>query len=113
MGESPGPGDPEWGVISGAEASGYTPTAPYDVGKRLRVVMTYTDGTGTARGATSPATNRVDQRGVVGLSTSVPDVGIEVIATLADADEGVTDAVLAVAAFAERRDTLMERYNRR
>ena len=30
---------------------------------------------------------------MVGLSTSVPDVGIEVIATLADADEGVTDAV--------------------
>ena len=90
---SPGTGDPEWGVISGAESSGYTPTAPYDVGKRLRVVVTYTDGTGTARGATSPATNRVDQRGVVGLSTSVPDVGIEVIATLADADEGVTDAV--------------------
>ena len=89
---SPGTGDPEWGVISGAGSSGYT-TAPYDVGKRLRVVVTYTDGTGTARGATSPATNRVDQRGVVGLSTSVPDVGIEVIATLADADEGVTDAV--------------------
>ena len=111
--KSPGTGDPEWGVISGAESSGYTPTAPYDVGKRLRVVVTYTDGTGTARGATSPATNRVDQRGVVGLSTSVPDVGIEVIATLADADEGVTDAVLAVAAFAERRDTLMERHNRR
>ena len=84
----PGVGRHQWCGVFRIHA-----TAPYDVGKRLRVVVTYTDGTGTARGATSPATNRVDQRGVVSLSTSEPDVGIEVTATLADADGGVTDAI--------------------
>ena len=90
---SPGIGILEWRAISGEDSSSYTPTAPEDAGKLLRVGVTYTDGTGSGRGATSAPTERVDQRGAVTLSTSVPDVGIAVTATLADADGNVTGAV--------------------
>ena len=90
---SPGTGEPEWSAISGAPSASYTPTAPEDAGKLLRVVVTYTDGTGSGRGATSAPTERVDQRGAVTLSTSVPDVGIAVTATLADPDGGVRGVV--------------------
>ena len=90
---SPGTGDPAWAAISGATSSSYTPTASDDARKRLRVTVGYTDGTGSGRGATSAPTERVDQRGAVTLSTSVPDVGIELAATLADADGGVTGEV--------------------
>ena len=90
---SPGTGEPEWSAISGAPSTSYTPIAPEDAGKLLRVVVTYTDGTGSGRSATSAPTERVDQRGAVTLSTSVPDVGIEVTATLADPDGGVRGVV--------------------
>ena len=90
---SPGIGIPEWSVISVTQSSTYIPVVPDDKGKVLRVVVTYTDGTGSGRGATSAPTNRVDQRGAVTLSTGVPDVGIAVTATLADADGGVTGVV--------------------
>ena len=91
---SPGHGRSLSGAyISGAPSASYTPTAPEDAGKLLRVVVTYTDGTGSGRSATSAPTERVDQRGAVTLSTSVPDVGIAVTATLADADGGVTGVV--------------------
>ena len=90
---SSGTGEPEWSAISGAPSASYTPTAPEDAGKLLRVVVTYTDGTGSGRGATSAPTERVDQRGAVTLSTSVPDVGMEVTATLADPDGGVRGVV--------------------
>ena len=90
---SPGTGDPAWGVISGATSSSYTPTASDDSGKRLRVTVGYTDGAGSGRTATSAATGRVDRRGVVTLSTSVPDVGIAVTASFVDADGGVTGEV--------------------
>ncbi len=87
---SAGIGEAEWSVIDGATSSSYPPVASDDAGKRLRVMVEYTDGTGGGRSATSGATDRVDQRGVVTLSTRVPDVGIEVEATLLDADGGVT-----------------------
>ena len=83
----------EWTVISGAQSESYTPTAPEDAEKLLRVVVTYTDGTGSGRSATSAPTERVDQRGAVTLSTGVPDVDIAITATLADADGGVTGVV--------------------
>ena len=89
----PGIGILEWSVISEAESPSYTPTAPQDAGKLLRVVVTYTDGTGSGRGATSAPTERVDQGGAVTPSTEVPDVGIAVTATLADPDGNVTGAV--------------------
>ena len=90
---SPGTGEPEWSDISGAESTSYTPTAPEDEGKLLQVTVTYSDGTGSGRSATSAPTERVDQRGAVTLSTSVPDVGIEVTATLSDADGGVVGVI--------------------
>ena len=90
---SPGVGVPAWSSISGADSASYMPIAPDDAGKLLRVVVTYTDGTGSGRGATSAPTERVDQRGAVTLTTEVPDVGIAVTATLADADGNVTGAV--------------------
>ena len=90
---SPGTGELEWSAISGAESPSYMPIAPDDAGKLLRVTVAYSDGTGSGRGATSAPTERVDQRGAVTLSTSVPDVGIELAATLADADGGVTGEV--------------------
>ena len=90
---SPGIGIPEWSVISVTQSSTYIPVVPEDKGKVLRVVVTYTDGTGSGRDATSAPTERVDQPGAVTLSTSVPDVGIAVTATLADADGNVTGAV--------------------
>ena len=46
---SPGTGMPEWSVISGAQTSNYTPTTPDDAGKVLRVVVIYTDGTGSGK----------------------------------------------------------------
>ena len=46
---SPGIGILEWSAISGTESASYTPTAPEDAGKLLRVVVTYTDGTGSGR----------------------------------------------------------------
>ena len=90
---SPGTGEPEWSSISGAPSASYTPTAPEDAGKLLRVVVAYSDGTGSGRGATSAPTERVDQRGAVTLSTSVPDVGIAVTATPSDADGGVVGVI--------------------
>ena len=90
---SPGTGEPEWSDIIGAESTSYTPTAPEDAGKLLRVTVAYSDGTGSGRSATSAPTERVDQLGTVTLSTGVPDVGIAVTATLADADGGVTGVV--------------------
>ena len=90
---SPGTGELEWSAISGAESPSYMPIAPDDAGKLLRVTVAYSDGTGSGRGATSAPTERVDQRGGLTLSTGVPDVGITVTATLADADTGVTDVV--------------------
>ena len=90
---SPGIGEPVWSEISGAASSGYTPTASDDAGQVLRVVVTYTDGTGTGKSATSAVTNRVDQRGMVTLNTNVPDAGIAITATLADPDKGLTGQV--------------------
>ena len=76
----------------GATSASYTPVAADDAGKKLRATVTYDDGTGNGRSATSAASGRVDQPGVVTLSTTVPDVGVEVVATLADPDGGVKGA---------------------
>ena len=75
-----------WTTVSGATLPSYTPVAADDAGKRLRAVVSYDDGTGKGRSATSTASGRVDRRGVVTLSTTVPDVGVGVVATLADPD---------------------------
>ena len=85
-----GTGESAWSVISGATSASYTPVAGDDAGKKLRATVTYDDGTGEDRSATSAASERVDRRGVVTLNTTVPDVGVRVVATLADQDGGMT-----------------------
>ena len=90
---SPDVGEPGWSAITGAESATYTPMAPADAGVLLRVRVSYDDGTGTGRRATSIQTNRVDQRGEVTLSSGVPDVGIVVTAMLTDADGGLSGVV--------------------
>ena len=82
-------GSHSWSVIDGAASPEYVPVSPGDVGKMLRVRVSYDDGTGTDRVATSAPTNRVDRRGLVSLSTRVPDVGVSLTATLSDPDEPV------------------------
>ena len=81
-----------WDVIEGTESVIYTPVTPNDVGEVLRVTVTYDDKIGTGRTAVSAPTDRVDQRGVVGLSSNVPDVGVHLTATLTDPDGMVTNA---------------------
>ena len=90
---SPGTGELEWSVIDGAESPEYRPVAADDAGKRLRAAVSYSDGTGSGRSAVSGPTERVDRRGVLTLTTDVPDVGITMMATLADADGAVTGVV--------------------
>ena len=88
---SPGTGEVEWSEISGARASTYTPTETDDPGRLLRVTVTYDDGVGTGRKATSGASGRVDREGVVSVSPSPPVAGVSVTATLADGDGGVVN----------------------
>ena len=90
---SPGTGNREWSTISGARSNSYRPTAADDAGKLLRAVVTYDDGVGTGRSATSGATKRVDREGVVTLSPSPPVAGEIVTGTLADADGNITNEV--------------------
>ena len=87
---SPGTGEAVWTTIGGATSSKYTPVVSDDAGRRLRAVVSYDDGTGEGRSATSAASERVDRRGVVTLSITVPDVGVGVVAVLADPDGGLT-----------------------
>ena len=81
-----------WATIDGVLLASYTPVAPADVGAFLRVTVTYSDGIGTGRAAVSAPTDRVDQRGAVELSSNVPDVGVQLTATLTDPDGMVTNA---------------------
>ncbi len=81
-----------WATIDGVLMASYTPVAPADVGAFLRVTVTYSDGIGTGRTAVSAPTDRLDQRGAVGLSSNVPDVGVQLTATLTDPDGMMTNA---------------------
>ena len=73
-----GVGLPSWESLSAS--AGYTPIAT-DAGKRLRVVVAYTDGSGSGRMATALADMRVDQRGMVSVKSmnttvDMPEVGV-------------------------------------
>ena len=68
--------------------SRYTPVTA-DRGQQLRATVGYTDGHGSGKSAQSAATSAVrkaDTPGTVRLSTSSPEVGTEVTATLVDLD---------------------------
>ena len=80
-------------VIAGAQTSSYTPVASDDSGKLLRVTVSYDDGTGTGRTATSSATERVDRAGTLLMSPSPPVAGQAVTATLTDLDGMVSNEV--------------------
>ena len=90
---SPRAGTPDWEVITGATTSAYTPTAEDDGGMILLVAVGYDDAFGTGRGAVSPSTLVVDRLGVITLTTSMPQVGEALTATLTDGDGGVLNAV--------------------
>ena len=82
-----------WTVIAGAQTSSYTPVASEDSGKVLRVTVSYDDGTGTGRTATSSATERVDRAGTLSMDPSPPVAGQAVTATLTDLDGMVSNEV--------------------
>ena len=74
-----------------ADLSHYTPVAA-DRGKQLRATVGYTDAHGPNKSAQSAATSSVrpaDTPGTVRLSTSSPEVGQRVTATLTDFDGGL------------------------
>ena len=90
-----------WTAIAGAQTSSYTPVASEDSGKVLRVRVSYDDGTGTGRTATSSATERVDREGVLSMTPSPPVAGQVVTATLTDADGMVSNRSVEVGTLAE------------
>ena len=85
-------GSTGWSDISGATLATYTPVAA-DVGDYLRATATYTDAQApgqTANAVTAVQVVEVQADGVVTLSTSQLEVGVELTASLNDPDGGVT-----------------------
>ena len=84
-------GSTGWTNIAGATSRTYIPVAS-DLGSYLRVTARYTDAQGSGKGATSAPVEvfAVLSNGVVTLSPSQPDIGIDVTALLTDPDGGVT-----------------------
>ena len=84
-------GSTGWADIAGATSMTYTPVDA-DVGAYLRATARYTDAqaSGQTANAVSGAVVAVQEDGVVTLSSSQPEVGVELTATLTDPDGGVT-----------------------
>ena len=84
-------GATRWSDIPAASSATYTPVLA-DAANFLRVTVGYEDAQGGGKSAsaeTSGATG-VDNDGVVTLSSSTPQVGVELTASLRDPDGGVT-----------------------
>ena len=84
-------GATRWSDIPAASSATYTPVLA-DAAHFLRVTVGYADAQGGGKSAsaeTSGATG-VDNDGVVTLSSSTPQVGVELTASLRDPDGGVT-----------------------
>ena len=84
-------GATRWSDIPAASSASYTPVLA-DAANFLRVTVGYEDAQGGGKSAsaeTSGATG-VDDDGVVTLSSSTPQVGVELTASLRDPDGGVT-----------------------
>ena len=81
-----------WTDIQGAMSASYRP-GKSDEGVYLRATANYDDavGIGKSAQAVSSAAVITDDDGLVTLSTSQPEVGAAVTATLSDPDEGVTN----------------------
>ena len=79
--------------IAGATSMNYTPVVG-DANNYLRATAMYTDGHGSGKTEMATTTGMVtavqDQEGMVALSSMTPVVGVELTATLADPDGGVT-----------------------
>ena len=78
--------------VNEATSSSYMPVQA-DAGKHLMVSVTYSDAQGPDKSAAKTADNPVldlDQPGSVSLSTSRPQLGVSVTATLTDPDGGIT-----------------------
>ena len=84
-------GSTRWSDIQGATAATYAPVLA-DAEHYLRVTVTYTDaqGGGKSTDAVTSGATSVDDDGVVTLSSSTPQVGVELTASLRDPDGGVT-----------------------
>ena len=84
-------GSTGWTSIAGANASAYTPDAD-DVGMYLRATANYTDGEGFGKSAEDEGgrVTAVAPDGRVTLSSSRPEVGLELTASVTDPDGGVT-----------------------
>ena len=85
-------GSTGWMDIQGATSANYTP-GKSDEGIFLRATASYDDaaGIGKSAQAVSSAAVIADDDGSVTLSTSEPEVGAAVTATLSDPDDGVTN----------------------
>ena len=84
-------GSTRWSDIQGATAATYTPVLA-DARHYLRVTVNYADAQGPAKVAMALTAGAigVDDDGVVTLSTTQPQVGVELTASLRDPDGGVT-----------------------
>ena len=84
-------GSTRWSDIQGGNSATYTPVLD-DVSNYLRVTVNYTDAQGASKRATQVSTSatNVDNDGVVTLSSTTPQVGEELTASLSDPDGGVT-----------------------
>ena len=84
-------GSTGWTSIAGANSSAYTPDAD-DVGMYLRATANYTDGEGFGKSAEDEGgrVTAVAPDGRVTLSSSRPEVGLDLTASVTDPDGGVT-----------------------
>ena len=84
-------GSTGWTSIAGANSSAYTPDAD-DVGSYLRATANYTDGEGFGKSEEDVGgrVTAVAPDGRVTLSSSRPEVGLDLTASVTDPDGGVT-----------------------
>ena len=81
-----------WGDISDTNDPIYTPVT-VDEGMVLRATVTYDDVVGGGRSGISGATGQVGKPGIISLSSTVPQVGTPLTATLTDDDGSVAKVV--------------------
>ena len=100
-------GSTGWTNIAGAVSNAYTPVAA-DAGMYLRATASYTDGQGFGKSASdvSGRVTDVASDGRVTLSSSRPEVGLGLTASVTDPDGGVIRADLAVGQVRGRIDGL-------
>ena len=94
----------EWSDIGSAASSSYTPVDG-DLGYMLQATVDYSDGHGPNKSAESTSTEavtKVDPPGTVSLSSTSPQEGTAVTATLSDPSGGIHKRVVAMATAGQR-----------